>query len=163
MDKVQFEAELIKGHKGVTVVLVPFDPEQKWSLKPVRLEGRRHGWLVAGTANGVRFDGYIGERWNRFSIIFDSALRTAVRGTVADRQKMSIEPASSARVLARAVEQSKVTTARKIVRPDAIDPAKDAIYPAPMRVRFGLARSPGCSVGPAVPPRLSESAWVRGR
>src|SRR5215475_9281062 len=30
MDKVRFEAELIEGHKGVTVVLVPFDPEERW-------------------------------------------------------------------------------------------------------------------------------------
>ena len=28
MDKVRFEAELIEGHKGVTVVLVPFDPRR---------------------------------------------------------------------------------------------------------------------------------------
>jgi hypothetical protein len=41
-NKVQFEAELIQGHKGVTVVLVPFDPEEKWSIKPVRLFGRRN-------------------------------------------------------------------------------------------------------------------------
>src|SRR5215468_12330593 len=124
MSKVQFEAELIKGHKGVTVVLVPFDPEERWSRKPVRLEGRRHGWLVVGTANGVRFDGYIGERWNRFFIIIDSALRDAANVVVGDTLKMSIEPTSSARVLARALEQSKVTTAPKIARPDAIDPAK---------------------------------------
>src|SRR5262245_18795769 len=127
MNKVQFEAELIKGHKGVTVVLVPFDPEQKWSLKPVRLEGRRHGWLVVGTANGVRFDGYIGERWNRFFIIIDSALRDAANVVVGDTLKMSIEPTSRPRVLARALEQSKVTTAPKIPRPDAIESAKDSL------------------------------------
>jgi hypothetical protein len=61
MDKVKFEAELIEGHKGVTVVLAPFDPEERWSQKPVRLAGRRHGWLVAGSANSVEFDGYIGD------------------------------------------------------------------------------------------------------
>src|SRR5262245_39165278 len=60
MDKVRFEAELVEGHKGVTVVLVPFDPEKRWSLKPVRLDARRHGWLVAGSANGIDFEGYIG-------------------------------------------------------------------------------------------------------
>ena len=62
-DKGEFNAELIKAHKGVTVVLVPFDPEEGWSRKPVRLHERRHGWLIRGTANGVPFDGYIGERW----------------------------------------------------------------------------------------------------
>src|SRR5262252_11222788 len=122
MNKVQFEAELIEGHKGVTVVLVPFDPEERWSLKPFRLQGRRHGWLVVGHANGVGFDGYIGERWNRFFIIIDSDLREAAKVAVGDMLRMSVEPTSSARVLARAREQSKVTTAPKSARRDAIDP-----------------------------------------
>src|SRR5499426_3423560 len=107
MDKVKFEAELIEGHKGVTVVIVPFDPEERWSRKPVRLEGRRHGWLVAGSANGVAFDGYIGERWNRFFIIIDSGLREAAQVTIGDTLKMVIGPTSSARAFAQAREQSK--------------------------------------------------------
>src|SRR6478672_3615625 len=102
MNKVQFEAELIEGHKGVTVVLVHFDPESMWSSKPVRLEGNRHGWLITGRANGVPFEGYIGERWNRFFIIIDSALRDAANVAVGDTLKMSIEPTSSASVYARA-------------------------------------------------------------
>jgi hypothetical protein len=121
MNKVQFEVELIEGHKGVTVVLVPFDPEEKWSRKPVRLEGNRHGWLVVGSVNGVRFDGYIGERWNRFFIIIDRDLREAAKVVVGDTLKVSIEPTSSARVFERARNQSKVTTAPKKARPDAID------------------------------------------
>jgi hypothetical protein len=124
MDKVRFEAELIEGHKGVTVVLVPFDPEERWLRKPLRLDRRRHGWLVTGSANGVKFDGYIGERWNRFFIIIDSDLRGAANVAVGDTLKMSVEPTSSARVLARALEQSKVTTAPKTPRTDAIDPAE---------------------------------------
>jgi hypothetical protein len=27
-DKAEFRAELIEGHKGVTVVIVPFNPEE---------------------------------------------------------------------------------------------------------------------------------------
>ena len=50
----------------VTVVLVPFDPEEKWSQKPIRLDARRHGWLITGTANGMAFEGFIGERWSLF-------------------------------------------------------------------------------------------------
>src|SRR5437868_219534 len=69
MAKAHFEAELVEGHKGVTVVIVPFSPEDVWLTKPIRLDRRRHGWLVTGTANGTRFDGYIGERWGRFFII----------------------------------------------------------------------------------------------
>jgi len=121
MNRVQFEAELIEGHKGVTVVIVPFDPEEQWSMKPVRLEGRRHGWLVVGSVNGVRFDGYIGERWNRFFIIMDRDLRDAANVAIGDTLKVSIEPTASARVFERARHQSKVTTAPKIVRADAID------------------------------------------
>jgi hypothetical protein len=121
MNKVQLEVELIEGHKGVTVVLVPFDPEEKWSRKPVRLEGNRHGWLVVGSVNGVRFDGYIGERWNRFFIIIDRDLREAANVVVGDTLKVSVEPTASARVFERARNQSKVTTAPKKARPDAID------------------------------------------
>lgn len=121
----RFEAELIEGHKGVTVVLVPFDPEEKWSRKPLRLAGRRHGWLVTGTANGVKFDGYVGERWNRFFIIIDRGLREAAHVAVGDTLKMVVEPTSNARAFEQAREQSKVTTAPKTARTDAIDPPKN--------------------------------------
>ena len=122
MDKVKFEAELIEGHKNVTAVLVPFDPEQKWSRKPVRLDGRRHGWVITGTANGISFDGYIGERWNRFFIIIEARIREAAQVTVGDTIKMVIEPTSSSRAFAQALEQSKQTTAPKRPRVDSIDP-----------------------------------------
>ena len=125
MDRVRFDAELIEGHKGVTVVLVPFNPEEKWSRKPLRLDRRRHGWLVTGSANGVKFDGYIGERWNRLFIIIDSGLREAAQVAVGDTLTMVVEPTSSARVFEQAREQSKVTTAPRKPRPDAIDPPKD--------------------------------------
>src|SRR5262245_21084463 len=122
MKKLRFEAELIQGHKGVTAVLVPFDPEEKWSRKPVRLDHRRHGWLITGSANGVPFDGYIGERWNRFFIIIDSGLRKAAKVVVGDTLTMIVEPTSSARALELARAQSKMTTAPKKPRDDAIDP-----------------------------------------
>jgi hypothetical protein len=118
-NQVRFEAELIEGHKAVTVVLVPFDPEQKWSLKPVRLAGRRHGWVIAASANGVTFDGYIGERWNRFFIIIEKELREAAKVNVGDILKMTIRPTSSADALATALRQSKVTTQPKTPRSDA--------------------------------------------
>ena len=124
MDKVRFEAELIEGHKGVTVVLVPFDPEEKWSRKPVRLAGRRHGWVVAGRVNGIAFEGYIGDRWNRFFIIIDRDLREVAKVAVGDTLKVVVEPTSSARALAYAREQSKTTTAPKHARADAIDPTE---------------------------------------
>jgi hypothetical protein len=122
MDKARFEARLIEGHKQVTVVLVPFDPEEEWSLKPIRLDPRRHGWLISGTVNGVAFEGYIGERWNRFFIIIDGSLRAASKVVVGDMLRMVVEPTSSGSALAHAREQSKKTTAPKLPRPDAIDP-----------------------------------------
>lgn len=122
MRKTLFEAELIQGHKGVTVVIVPFDPEQEWSRKPVRLDPRRDGWLISGTANGVPFEGYIGQRWGRFFIIIDRELRETAGVSVGDRLIMSVAPTATMRALARAREQSKVTTAPKKGRPDAIEP-----------------------------------------
>ena len=123
---VRFEAELIEGHKAVTVVLVPFDPEQKWSLKPMRLAGRRHGWVIAASANGVAFDGYIGERWNRFFIIIEKNLREAAKVSPGDKLKMTVRPSSSADALAAALRQSRVTTQPKIPRSDAIDPQESS-------------------------------------
>jgi Domain of unknown function (DUF1905) len=129
-NKVQFEAELIQGHKGVTVVMVPFDPEEKWSLKPVRLVGRRHGWVVAATANGVAFDGYIGERWNRFFIIIERNLREAAKLSLGDTLKMTVQPTSSAGALAKALQQSMVTTQPKTQRSDAIHPQESSRTPS---------------------------------
>jgi hypothetical protein len=119
-DKAEFEAELIQGHKGVTAVIVPFDPEEGWSQKPVRLAERRHGWLVTGTVNDVRFDGYIGERWGRFFITIEAELRAAAKIAVGDKLQLVIQPTASQRVFDRAVEQSKATTRPGIPRPDAI-------------------------------------------
>ena len=33
-----FKAEVIQGHKGVLAVLVPFNPEELWKQKPVKLQ-----------------------------------------------------------------------------------------------------------------------------
>jgi len=118
-DKAEFEAELILGHKGVTAVIVPFDPEEGWSRKPVRLAQRRHGWLVTGTVNRVRFDGYIGERWGRFFITIDPELMTAAGVAVGDKLKVVVQPTNSQKVYERALEQSKVTTQPTKARADA--------------------------------------------
>ncbi len=120
--KREFNAELIEGHKGVTVVIVPFDPEQVWSEKPLRLDPRRHGWLVRGSVNGVPFDGYIGERWSRFFIIIGPELRAAAKVSVGDTLRMIVRPTATMRALAHAREQSKKTTAPKTPRADAVEP-----------------------------------------
>jgi hypothetical protein len=120
-DIAEFEAQLVEGHKGVTVVILPFDPEEGWSLKPVRLESRRHGWLITGTANGVRFEGYVGERWGRFFIIINPELREDAGISVGDTLRMRVQPTKSRRVYERALAQSKVTTQPKKRRADAIE------------------------------------------
>jgi hypothetical protein len=122
MGKERFEAALVEGHKGITVVIVPFDPEDVWQLKPVRLDPRRDGWLVKGTANETRFDGYIGHRWGKFFIILDPELRSAAKVSVGDMLSMVIEPTMTAKALAKARELSRLTTAPKRGRTDAVTP-----------------------------------------
>ena len=120
MRRARFEAPLFEGHKGVTGVLVPFDPVDLWHAPPVRLAGRRHGWLVNGTANGARFDGYIGERWNRFFITLDEALRDAAGVAVGDLVTMVIAPTATSKAYLAALEQSRVTTQPGKPRTDAV-------------------------------------------
>ena len=122
MSKARFEAALFEGHKGVTAVIVPFDPEEVWGLKPVKIGPRRDGWLVKGSVNRTRFDGYIGFRWGRFFIIIDPELRSAAKISVGDVLVVVVEPTTTAKTLAKAREQSRVTTAPKKGRADATEP-----------------------------------------
>src|ERR1700748_2824068 len=96
--KQRFEAPLFEGHKGVTAVLVPFNPETVWQQKPFRLAGRRHGWLVKGSANGAKFIGYIGDRWGRFFIALDEQVRRGADVSVGDLVVMVVEPAATEKV-----------------------------------------------------------------
>jgi hypothetical protein len=120
MRAARFDARLIEGHKGVTAVLVPFDPVEVWGSPPVRLAGRRHGWLITGTANGARFDGYVGERWNRFFITLDEALRGAAKVRVGSVVAMAIAPTASRKAYLAALRQSEVTTQPGKPRADAL-------------------------------------------
>jgi hypothetical protein len=136
--KMSFHAELIEGHKGVTPVIVPFDPEAVWRRKPVRLDPRRDGWLVKGTINRTRFDGYIGNRWGRFFLIVDGELREALGVSVGDTLSLVLEPTLDRDVWARARAQAQVTTAPKKGRPDAIvihAPSKKAVAPKRKRAK----------------------------
>jgi hypothetical protein len=117
----RFEAPLFEGHKGVTAVLVPFDPVEVWHAPPVRLAGRRHGWLITGTANGARFDGYVGERWNRFFVTLDENLRAAAEVQVGSPVTMVISPTATRKAYLAALRQSEVTTQPGRPRPDAVD------------------------------------------
>jgi hypothetical protein len=131
---VKFETQLVEGHKGVTVAIVPFDPEVLFGQPPVRLDPRRDGWLITGTANGKKFDGYIGNRWGNFFIIVDADLRAAAKLSVGDPIFFAIAPTHTRKAFERAVEQSLVTTAPKKGRADALDP--------PTAKVAGTARAP---------------------
>jgi len=119
--RARFDGELIEGHKGVTAVIVPFDPEGLWSLKPIRLAGRRHGWPVTGTVQGATFEGYVGERWGKFFVTLPPAICAAAKVDVGDIVTLVLAPAATARAIAAAREQSKVTTQPKTARQDAVD------------------------------------------
>jgi Domain of unknown function (DUF1905) len=108
---IGFEAPLIEGHKGVTVVIVPFDPRAVWEREPAQLDAGREGWLVAGTVNGVAFEGWIGFRWGRFFLMIDPALRAAAKIVVGDQVEVAVAPTTSASALVIAKEQAKLTTA----------------------------------------------------
>jgi len=144
MRRARFEAPLVEGHKGVTAVLVPFDPVEVWHAPPVRLAGRRHGWLVTGTANGARFDGYIGERWNRFFITLDEVLRAAAGAAVGGQVTMVIGPTSTSKAYLTALEQSWLTTQPGKPRPDAVAfpgvETPESSRPVKRRTRPGQAR-----------------------
>lgn len=115
MKKARFQADLVLGHNDVTAVVVPFDPREVWGAAPIAIDPRREGWLVRGTMNGARFDGWIGLRWGRFFILVDAELREAAAVAVGDAVDVVVEPAGSpaaiARAMAKAQEQAKLTTA----------------------------------------------------
>jgi hypothetical protein len=120
MAKARFRTELIEGHKGVTALIVPFDPEAVWRRKPFKLAGRRHGWLVKGTANGARFVGYIGERWGRFFLTVEASLREASGAAVGTVVTVVLEPTETREAFFLAWTQSEATTQPKKGRSDAI-------------------------------------------
>jgi hypothetical protein len=111
VSKVGFAAPLVEGHKGVTVVIAPFDPREVWGVAPVALDARREGWLVTGTMNGAAFNGWIGFRWGRYFIIVDAALRKAAKVGVGDEVEVVVRSTTSAKALAVAKEQAPLTTA----------------------------------------------------
>ena len=106
-----FTGELFEGHKEVTAVIVPFDPQEMWGLKPVKIDPRRDGWLIRGTMNRVRFQGWIGYRWGRFFIMVDPQMREAASVEVGDSIAFNIGPTTSEAAMKIAREQARLTTA----------------------------------------------------
>jgi hypothetical protein len=110
MSKAKFTAELFEGHKEVHAVIVPFDPQEVWGEKPVKIDPRRDGWLIRGTINNVRFLGWIGYRWGRFFIIVDPETRETLSVKAGDSIVFVVEPTESEAAMKIAREQAKLTT-----------------------------------------------------
>jgi hypothetical protein len=144
---IGFEATLFQGHKGVTAVIVPFDPRATWDREPVPLDARREGWLVAGTVNGARFEGWIGFRWGRFFLIVDAALRAAAEVAVGDALEIAIAPTDSASALAIAREQAVLTTAPRKRAPATRASAPPSARPA--RTKLPARAAKNADTGPA--------------
>jgi len=100
MRKQTFKAEVLDGHKGPAVI-VPFDPREVWGIAPVEVEseayGVRPGHPVKGTINGRAFEGWIGNRWDRFFILVDAALRRAAKLEVGDVVDVAVTPHAPAK------------------------------------------------------------------
>ena len=111
MSKAKFTAELFEGHKDVHAVIVPFDPQEVWGQKPVKIDPRRDGWLIRGTMNNVRFLGWIGYRWGRFFIMVDPEMRETLGADVGAHIVFVVGPTNSEAAMKIAREQAKLTTA----------------------------------------------------
>jgi hypothetical protein len=94
MKRRRFETELELGHKGVSAIIVPFDPGDIWGTRAVSIPHPRYrtGHLVKGAINGIAFEGWIGFRWGRFFIIVDEELQRAAGASPGDMVKVAIEP-----------------------------------------------------------------------
>jgi len=75
---------------------------------------------VKGTANGARFNGYIGDRWGRFFIQLSDRLCTTAGASIGDSVSIVVEPTNTAQAYFYALEQSKMTTQPSRARTDAI-------------------------------------------
>ena len=110
MSKATFTAELFEGHKKVHAAIVPFDPQELWGERPVKIDPRRDGWLIRGTMNKVRFLGWIGYRWGRFFIIIDPETRKTLNVKAGDSIAFAVEPTESEAAMKIAREQARLTT-----------------------------------------------------
>ena len=83
MSSETFQAAVEVGHKDTHVVIVPFDPAQRWpEVPPVALSHRDdprggRGWAVTGTVDGEPFTGFVGRRYGRSYLILPAAFRQA--------------------------------------------------------------------------------------
>lgn len=101
MQTERFEAEVVVGHKGTHVVIVPFDPAQRWpGTAPLALSRKQdprggRGWPVTGTVDGAAFAGFVGRRYGRSYLILPAAFRQAQRIDEGDVVTVELQPATA--------------------------------------------------------------------
>jgi len=94
MANARFTATLLDGHKGGAFE-VPFDPEERWSIEPVRLRAGRTGHRVIGTVNGVGFESAIVPRAKKFWVEIDDDVMKRAKLEIGHTAKVDIHPAPS--------------------------------------------------------------------
>lgn len=98
MSSETFQAEVVVGHKDTHVVIVPFDPAQRWpAAEPVPLSAADdprggRGWAVTGTVDGAAFAGFVGRRYGRSYLILPAAFRRAHQIDEGDVVEVALEP-----------------------------------------------------------------------
>jgi predicted DNA-binding protein (MmcQ/YjbR family) len=96
MKPERFEAVLLTGHKGAAFE-VPFDPEERWSVRSMPIRKGRRGILVSGTVNRIAFESVIVARSRRFYILIDHDVRERAGVNIGDSALLSIRPVTEKR------------------------------------------------------------------
>lgn len=106
--------ELRPGHKSAAVE-VPFDPEEKWAIKPRALWPGRRGYTVRGELNGVSFGSCIVARSRKFWMLVDEDVQEKAGVSVGDTVRFSVEPMSAREVgLAKARKKNPALNKRGV-------------------------------------------------
>lgn len=86
----RFRAVLLEGHKEAAFE-VPFDPAERWGLRPVSLRPGRRGHPVRATVNGVGFDSAIVSRAKRFWLLIPTDVQEATGLAAGEEAELSLE------------------------------------------------------------------------
>jgi len=86
-----FTVEIQSGHKGDGVV-VPFDPVAVWGQLPRKLWRGRHGHVVGGKLNNIKFDeSFIVPRARKFFLLLGKDLTQAAGVSAGDLVTVTIK------------------------------------------------------------------------
>ncbi|HEY6146526.1 MAG TPA: DUF1905 domain-containing protein [Thermoanaerobaculia bacterium] len=89
----RFSSVILDGHKGLAFE-IPFSPETRWQLAPVKLRPGRRGYRVRGTLNDAGFESVAVPRSRTFFVLLvTDEMRDAGRLEPGDTVNVSLEPA----------------------------------------------------------------------